>query len=58
VPDYLTGKVTGECGDRHTSEDYLKFIKKLDRECERGKEPHIIAGNYKTYEPVPKPPKG
>jgi hypothetical protein len=30
--DYLTGKVIGECGDRHTPEDYLKFIKKLDRE--------------------------
>jgi transposase len=47
--DYLTGKVIGECRDRHTSEDYLKFIKKLDKECEQGKELHIIADNYKTY---------
>jgi transposase len=47
--DYLTGKVIGECKDRHTSEDYLKFIKKLDKECEKGKELHIIADNYKTH---------
>jgi transposase len=49
APDYLTGKVIGECKDRHTSEDYLKFIKKLDKECEKEKELHIIADNYKTH---------
>jgi transposase len=27
----------------------LKFIKKLDKECEKGKEPHIIADNHKTH---------
>jgi transposase len=47
--DYLTGKVIGECKDRHTSEDYLNFIKRLDKECEKGKELHIIADNYKTH---------
>jgi transposase len=47
--DYLTGKVIGECRDRHTSEEYLKFIKKPDKECEQGKELHIIADNYKTH---------
>jgi transposase len=47
--DYLTGNVIGDCKDRHTSEDYLKFIKKLDKECEGGKTLHIIADNYKTH---------
>jgi transposase len=47
--DYLTGNVIGDCKDRHTSEDYLKFIKKLDKECEDGKTLHIIADNYKTH---------
>jgi transposase len=47
--DYLTGKVIGDCKDQHTSEDYLKFIKKLDRQCEKGKELHIIVDNYKTH---------
>ncbi|GHU10549.1 hypothetical protein FACS1894151_10000 [Spirochaetia bacterium] len=47
--DYITGKVIGDCKDRHTSEDYLKFIKKLDKQCEEGKTLHIIADNYKTH---------
>ncbi|GHV42751.1 IS630 family transposase [Spirochaetia bacterium] len=47
--DYLTGKVIGDCKDRHTSENYLKFIKKLDKQCEEGKTLHIIADNYKTH---------
>jgi transposase len=49
APDYLTGNVIGDCKDRHTSEDYLKFIKKLNKEGEDGKPLHIIAGNYKTH---------
>jgi transposase len=47
--DYLTGKVIGECRDRHASEDYLAFLKKLNRQCEKGKVLHIIADNYKTH---------
>ena len=47
--DYLTGKIIGDCKDTHTSEDYLKFIKKLDKQCEAGKTLHIIADNYKTH---------
>ena len=47
--DYLTGKVTGDCKDTHNSEDYLKFIKKLNKQCEGGKTLHIIADNYKTH---------
>jgi transposase len=47
--DYLTGKVIGDCKDRHTSEDSLKFIKKLDKQGEEGKTLHIIADNYKTH---------
>ncbi|GMO57102.1 MAG: IS630-like element ISMsm2 family transposase [Treponemataceae bacterium] len=47
--DYLTGKVIGDCKNTHNSEDYLKFIKKLNRQCEKGKTLHIIADNYKTH---------
>jgi transposase len=47
--DYLTGNVIGDCKEHHRSEDYLKFIKKLDRQYEKDKVLHIIADNYKTH---------
>ena len=47
--DYLAGNVTGDCKNRHTSEDYLKFIKNLDRECEQEKVLHITTDNYTTH---------
>jgi transposase len=47
--DYITGNVIGECKEHHTSEDYVKFIKKLDRQCEKDKVLHIITDNYKTH---------
>jgi transposase len=45
----LTGNVTGERGDRHRASDYIAFLKKLDRGCEKGKVLHIIADNYATH---------
>jgi transposase len=47
--DMLTGNVIGVCEKRHRTEEYLRFIKKIDRECEKGKTLHIIADNYKTH---------
>jgi transposase len=47
--DYLTGNVIGDCKDRHTSEDYLDFIKKLDKQCAKEKVLHIVADNYSTH---------
>jgi transposase len=47
--DMLTGNVIGECGDRHRASDYIAFLKKPGRSCEKGKTLHIIADNYATY---------
>jgi transposase len=47
--DMLTGNVIGECGDRHRAADYIAFLKKPGRECEKGKILHIIAGNYAAH---------
>jgi transposase len=47
--DMLTGNVIGECMDRHTAHEYLGFLKKLDKTCEKGKVLHIIADNYSTH---------
>jgi transposase len=45
----LTGEVTGECRDRHKAEDYIAFLKTVDRKCGAGKVLHSIADNYPTH---------
>jgi transposase len=45
----LTGEVIGECKDHHKAEDYITFLKKVDKNCEAGKVLHIIADNYSTH---------
>jgi transposase len=47
--DVLTGNVIGECQKRHTAQEYLAFLKKIDKRCEKGKVLHIIADNYSTH---------
>jgi hypothetical protein len=41
----LTGEVIGSCKDHHTSADYIAFLKEVDKQCEAGKELHIIGDN-------------
>lgn len=45
----LSGRVIGECRDKHTAKDYISFLRKLDRQCPKGKTLHIIADNYRTH---------
>jgi transposase len=40
-----------ECGPRHNSNDFIGFLKKPDKECEQGKELHIIVDNYAAHKP-------
>ncbi|GHU12341.1 hypothetical protein FACS1894161_0350 [Spirochaetia bacterium] len=47
--DMLTGNVIGECEDHHTAKEYIPFLKKVDKSCEKGKVLHIIADNYSTH---------
>jgi transposase len=47
--DMLTGKVKGECSQTHNSKDFIRFLKKLDKVCEDGKELHIIVDNYSAH---------
>jgi transposase len=44
-----TGEVIGECMPRHRSEDFLKFLKKIDRETLPHLDLHLIADNYSTH---------
>ena len=45
----LDGQVIGQCQQRHTHVEWLKFLKKLDRETPKDKTLHLIADNYATH---------
>jgi hypothetical protein len=45
ILDVLNWKVIGECNPTHNSEDYVQFLKKVDKACEKGKVLHIFADN-------------
>ena len=39
----------GQCQQRHTHAEWLKFLKKIDRETPKEKELHLVADNYATH---------
>ncbi|MFQ5641803.1 MAG: IS630 family transposase [bacterium] len=47
--DVATGSVTGECYQKHTHKEFLKFLKKLEGQTDKDKELHIIVDNYATH---------
>jgi transposase len=47
--DVLTGKVIGQCLPRHRHEEFLKFLRKIDRETPNGLQVHLICDNYATH---------
>ncbi len=47
--DALTGKVIGQCLPRHRHEEFLKFLRKIERETPKGLQVHLICDNYATH---------
>jgi transposase len=47
--DVATGKVIGECMKRHRHQEWLKFLKLIDRSTPKGHDLHLIADNYATH---------
>ena len=45
----LDGQVIGQCQQRHTHAEWLKFLKKIGRETPKDKTLHLIADNYATH---------
>lgn len=43
------GKVIGECYQRHRHQEFLRFLKRLNREFPPGKALHLILDNYGTH---------
>jgi len=45
----LTGMIIGQCLPRHRHEEFLKFLRKIDREVPKGLAVHLILDNYATH---------
>jgi transposase len=45
----LDGTVIGQCVDRHRHEEFLKFLRKIDKEVPKGVAVHMILDNYATH---------
>jgi len=45
----LDGKVIGQCHKRHRNTEWLKFLRKIDRETPKDKTLHLIVDNYATH---------
>ncbi len=47
--DVLTGTVIGQCLPRHRHEEFLKFLRTIEREVPAGLQVHLICDNYATH---------
>jgi transposase len=45
----LDGRVIGECMPKHRQEEFLKFLKKIEKETEQDKQLHLIVDNYGSH---------
>ncbi len=47
--DVLEGRVVGQCLPRHRHQEFLKFLRTIDREFPGERDPHLIVDNYRTH---------
>ena len=47
--DVLQGKVIGECRTRHRHQEFLKFLRRIDREFPGNTPLHLVIDNYGTH---------
>jgi transposase len=45
----LTGEVIGQCLPRHRHDEFLVFLKKVDKETPAGLDLHLVVDNYATH---------
>ena len=45
----LNGQVIGQCQQRHRHEEWLVFLRQIDRETPKDKSLHLICDNYATH---------
>ena len=47
--DVLNGKVIGDFNETHTAEDFIRFLRKIDKACDPKKVLHIVADNLSAH---------
>jgi transposase len=47
--DVATGKVIGECMPRHRHQEFLRFLRTIDRNVPEGLDLHLVVDNYATH---------
>jgi len=47
--DTLDGRVISMCDDRHRHQEWLRFLRIIDKLTEKGKNVHLIVDNYATH---------
>ena len=47
--DVATGAVIAECKPRHRHQEFLSFLRRIDKEVPKDLELHLIVGNYCTH---------
>ena len=47
--DVATGEVLAQCHRRHRSQEFLKFLRKIDREVPKELDVHVVMDNYCTH---------
>jgi transposase len=47
--DLLEGRVIGDCYSRHRHQEFLKFLRRIDREFPAGTALHLVMDNYGTH---------
>jgi transposase len=47
--EVLEGNVIAECMDRHRHQEWLRFLKRIDRETDKAFDIHLIVDNYATH---------
>src|SRR5207248_70269 len=45
----LTGVILGQCLPRHRNDEFLKFLRLIDRSIDKGLQVHLIVDNYGTH---------
>ena len=45
----LDGKVIGTCMKRHRHQEYLKFLRQIDRQTSKKFDVHLVVDNYSTH---------
>jgi transposase len=47
--DVATGKVIGECMPRHRHQEFLRFLRTIDRNTPKSLDLHLVIDNYATH---------